>query len=201
MRIRDAILQDAQKRLDNLIQFSASRREWYANQILRIGDRQSTQISLISSVSATILAITTALPAQKVSAFTAWSFISLLLATISGIFLILLTINFDQTDLEESRKEEIGIFDKLKTSTKNLLSNPTENERLKHIEVFKNEVDRISNIPEKYQTRKFFLNCLYWIVLGSFILGVVFLTLAWFTGSTANTSQFLPRRFERHFYK
>lgn len=197
MAIRDAILQDVQKRLDSLVQFSANRREWYLNQRLRIADRQSTQIALVSSISASILAISVAFSPKNL--LIDISFLSLLLATIGGVILILLTVNFDERTLRDSREEENTIFSRLKASAKKVLSNPTPEEYSQHSNDFRKEISRIEGIEDKYQTEKKVLTLLYWFVLAAFTVGIIFLAIAWFTKEDISVGKFKYNKLEHHF--
>lgn len=110
-------IEDNKQRLQNLVLFSQGRREWYQNLSIKIADRQSDQISLISSISAAILAITTSFTLER-SIWTNISFWSLLVTVVLGVFLLLLLISFDRKVVTDDRQTELEILDRLKKSTK-----------------------------------------------------------------------------------
>lgn len=187
MTLKEIIKSDTQKRLDNLVDFSSRRREWYQEQYLRIADRQSQQIALIASISATILAITTALPGQRIALWSNLSFALLLINVILGTILIGWLVYFDRKVLRQDRNDEISILDTLKASTKSANYNATYAEYKKHIKSFNDQVNKIIQMPQKYQYEKIILNIVYLLVLSTFLGGVLSLGVAWLLRNCIST--------------
>lgn len=186
MTQKEIIKSDVQKRLDNLIDFSSRRREWYQEQHLRVADRQSQQIALIASVSATILAIATVLPGHKVSLWANLSFALLLINVVLGIILVGWLVYFDKKVLNQDRNDELSILKALKSSTELVISNPTIEGYKKHIKSFNDEVNKIIQMPQKYQIEKIVLNIIYFLVLSTFLGGVLSLGMAWLVRNCIN---------------
>ncbi len=176
---RKEIIAAAQDRLKNLKDNSAKKREWYQNLRIRIADRQSEHISLVSSLSAAIVALTISFPTKNL--WTELSFWFLVTTTLLGTVLVLLLISLDKKMLDHDYKFEMPIWDNLKASTEDVISNP-EN-YTKHVEDFKREIKKIELLPEKYDCQRQVLGYLYVVVLATFVLGVMSLIGAWVTRS------------------
>lgn len=170
-------IEDNKQRLQNLIDFSQRRREWYQDLKIKIADRQSDQISLIASISAAILAITSTLSNTR----TFWielSFWSLMAAVVLGVLLLLLLAIFDSSVVTDDRKMELEALDNLKDSTKRAINEYPEYQS-KHISDFNKEIERIISLPFKDDWKKKLLSILYYSVLIFFLFGIIGLSLAW----------------------
>lgn len=170
-------IEDNKQRLQNLIEFSQKRREWYQDLGIKIADRQSDQISLISSISAAILAITASFTFER-NVWVNISFWSLLMTVVLGVILLLLIISLDRKVVTEDRRTELDILDKLKESTKKAISEYPEYQD-QHITDFKSEIKKIEDLPLKQEWGKRVLDVFYSAFLGSFLLGMLGLATAW----------------------
>jgi len=171
-------IEDNKQRLQNLISFSQRRREWYQDLNIKIADRQSGQISLLSSISAAILAITSTLSIER----TVWvelSFWSLLVTVALGIFLLFWLISFDNKVVTKDRIVESDILNKLKNSTREAIDKYPEYQS-QHVADFKLETEKIEKLTfDEHKTEKKMLTIFYYIILASFLLGMFGLAAAW----------------------
>ncbi len=176
MNIRDAILFDAQKRLENLKNFDARRREWYEEQNLRIADRQSQHIIFVSSISTAILAITAT--SSITTLCMKYAFWSLLVNVILGTVLYFWLNKFDSNVLKKERVIVISILKRLKDATENVVKNPNLEEYFKHTDVFRNEINEIESMQESESLEKSALNLFYILFLLTFLVGILFIAFA-----------------------
>ena len=170
-------IKDNKQRLRNLIDYSQRRREWYQDLGIKIADQQSDQISLISSISAAILAITGSLTFER-NIWIDLSFWSLLTTVVSGVVLLLLITSFNRKVATEDRRTELDTLDRLKESTKKAISKYPEYQD-QHIADFKSEIKKIEDLPFKQEWKKIMLDAFYHVALGSFLLGMFGLVAAW----------------------
>lgn len=170
-------VEDNKQRLKNLIEFSQKRREWYQDLGIKIADRQSDQISLISSISAAILAITASFTFER-NIWVNISFWSLLVTVVLGVVLLLLLISLDREVATEDRRIELDILDRLKESTKKAIREYPLYQN-QHIADFKSETKKIEDLPIKQASKKRVLDVFYFVFLGSFLFGVFGLVRAW----------------------
>lgn len=165
------------QRLQNLVEFSQRRREWYQDLNIRIADRQSAHLSLVTSISAAILAITASLTPER-NTWIDLSFWSLMVTVLLGTTLLLLLIYFDRKVATQDRKEELDTLESLKESTKIAIQKHPEYDEL-HRADFDAAIKRINELPIKYEGIQKWLNILYWLSLISFIIGIIGLAGAW----------------------
>lgn len=170
-------MDEKKQRLQNLINFSVSIRESFHSSMQRISEQKTEHLALIASISAAILAIITAFPSEK-NIWIDISFWSLFATVIVGTFLILLIVHIREETTISERSLAITVLDNLKDSTKNAIEQGSEYD-VQHKEDFDNEIERIRSYPNKYEGARLLLNLLYWMVLGSFFLGMICLAAYW----------------------
>ena len=91
--------------------------------------------------------------------------------------MILLLIFLDRRVIDNDRLVELSIYDNLKDSTENVIQHPERYEE--HQNDFKREIEKIKQLPEKYNSEKKFLSYLYIIILFTFVGGILSLIGAW----------------------
>ncbi len=175
-RARSTIVLEAEERLKSLKDTSARRREWYQDLKIRIADRQIDHISLISSISAAIVALTVSFTSEK-NILVNFSFWSLILTVILGTLLVLLLIFHNKRVVEDDRNVELSTLDRLKESTKQVILYP-ENYAT-HINDFEREYKMIEHLSDKYKGMVNFLNFLFVAVLALFLTGILTLVGVW----------------------
>lgn len=185
---KQEIIIEAKERLSSLKDTSQRRREWYQDLAIKIADRQSEHLVFISSISATILALTVAFSTQRNNIWVEFSFWLLMFTVFVGTILVLKLIFFDKKASEDERRVELSTYDILKASTENVIQHPEQYNT--HKNDFKNEMEKIEKLPYIYSSEKKFLSAIYVIVLVAFVGGVLSLIGAWVVKPISNTIYF-----------
>lgn len=168
---------EKKQRLQNLIHFSLSIRESFHSSMQRISEQKTEHLSLMASISAAVLAITAAFSSEK-DLWINISFWMLFITVFVGTILVLLIIHIREETTLSERELATSALDKLKVSTRNAINIGSEYDD-QHRRDFEREIERIKNFPNKYEGATVWLNFLYWLVLGSFVFGMLCLAAYW----------------------
>lgn len=158
--------------------YSDKRMHWYEDKRLVLVERQSQQISLISSISAAILAIIVVFK-DKGNCWVEIAFWSMLVNVVLGILLLVWLRIFDEKILKANRQEERNIFSRFIRTALKGFNQPTSENLEKYYGVGREAADDIENSPDKFVGERKILEFLWVVFIVTFLAGVLGLTGVW----------------------
>ena len=172
------IKQEMQKEYEKWRDYSDKRMHWYEDKRLILVERQSQQISLVSSIAAAILTIIVIFK-DKNNCWVQISFWSLLINVILGIVLSIWLRIFDEKVRSNNRIEERLAFSRLIKAAQRGINTPTDENKNKYYEIGQNIREELEKSTGKFFGEQKILEFLWVVFILMFLGSVIGLAGVW----------------------